>query len=462
MNLHNDRTRDVVVIGAGLTGLTTAFYLKRSGFDVEIVERENRIGGQIHTYRSGKYIFESGPNTGVVSYPEVAELFENLKEHCEMQTARESAKCRLIWKGKRFYPLPHGMKSGLLTPLFTVYDKLRIVFEPFRAKGTDIDESVGALTVRRLGKSYLKYAVDPFISGIYAGDPMRLTTRFALPKLYNLEQNYGSFIRGAIAKAKEPKTDRDRLATKKVFSVCGGLENLTYALGKSIGSDNISTGAKATVISPDNEKWQVRYTDIEGTQHTINCSKVITTCGAYSLPELLPFIDNNLIEAISCLHYAPIVQVGVCIGNTRGMKHDAFGALVPSCEHQNVLGILFPSSCFDGRAPHEGAVFSFFMGGIRHPEYIEKSDEELKSIVDDALHRMLKMPKDCPIDDIKIFRHAHAIPQYESNSAQRYAAIEEIENRYKGLILAGNIKGGIGMADRIRQGTEIAASFGHS
>ena len=124
--------------------------------------------------------------------------------------------------------------SAITTPLFRLSDKFRILGEPWRKRGTDPDEPVGALAQRRLGKSFYEYAVDPFVSGVYAGDPMKLTTRYALPKLYNLEANYGSFIRGAMAKAKEPKTDRDRLATKKVFSAVGGLSQMVDAMAKGL------------------------------------------------------------------------------------------------------------------------------------------------------------------------------------------------------------------------------------
>lgn len=179
-------------------------------------------------------MYESGPNTGVVSFPEVVELFNDLAGDCELEIARESSKRRLIWKGNQFHALPSGPLSAITTPLFRLSDKFRILGEPWRKRGTDPDEPVGALAQRRLGKSFYEYAVDPFVSGVYAGDPMKLTTRYALPKLYNLEANYGSFIRGAMAKAKEPKTDRDRLATKKVFSAVGGLSQMVDAMAKGL------------------------------------------------------------------------------------------------------------------------------------------------------------------------------------------------------------------------------------
>lgn len=450
---------DVCVIGAGITGLTTAFHLIKKGRSVRVVEKANRIGGQIHTHRVGDFVVESGPNTGAISYPEIVELFNALDGDCQLETARASSKRRLIWKGDRFRELPSGLIGGLRTPLFTWYDKFRILGEPFRAKGTNPDESVGELAARRLGRSYLDYAVDPFVSGVYAGNPMTLVTRYALPKLYNLEQTYGGFIRGAMAKAREPKSDRDRLATKQVFSAKGGLEHLVQALGAAIGPEHITTGANGVQVFPDANGYEVRYITADGMEHRIACRKVVTTCGAYALPALLPFVDERLMKDVSNLFYAPIVQVGVGIRNTGGRQYQAFGGLVPSCERQQVLGILFPSACFEGRAPEHGAVFSFFLGGVRHQEFISKTDDELTDIVDDALHRMLQLPKHIQPDVLRIFRHHRAIPQYEVTSGARFAAIDKVEQRYPGLVLAGNLKGGIGMADRIRQAVAVAKNI---
>ena len=249
---------DTIVIGAGLTGLTTAHTLRKHGKEVVVLEKTNRIGGQIQTHRQDGFTFESGPNTGVVSYPEVAELFKELeKEGCTLEEAHNEAKQRWIWKGKKFYALPSNLITAIRTPLFSWTDKFGILLEPFRAKGTNPNEDVASMVVRRLGKSYLNYAVDPFISGVYAGDPHSLVTRYALPKLYNLEQNYGSFIRGGIAKGRERKTERDRLATKKVFSAVGGLQHLVDALAQLVGVQNIVLQANNVVVTPLEGIWQV-------------------------------------------------------------------------------------------------------------------------------------------------------------------------------------------------------------
>ena len=444
---------EIVVIGAGLTGLSTAFHLHRQGRDVVILEKADRVGGQIHTYHENGFTFESGPNTGVVSFPEVAELFQMLEGSCQLEIARESSKRRLIWKGTRFHELPCSPVSAITTPLFRLCDKFRILGEPWRKKGTDPDEPVGALAARRLGKSFYEYAVDPFVSGVYAGDPMKLTTRYALPKLYNLEANYGSFIRGAIAKAKEPKTDRDRLATKKVFSAVGGLQRLVEALSKDL---RIITGANNLKVMPTADgQWSCTY---NGTEEIV-CRKVVTTVGAYALPALLPFIPEAQMQKMSNLFYAPIIQVILGVKNARGLDFPAFGGLVPSKEQKRVLGILFPSSCFEQRCPDGGALYSYFIGGARHTDYLQKSDDEIREITLEAFHSMLKYPADMQPDLLRIFRHEHAIPQYWSDRGERFATIEALQQQYPGLILAGNMRDGIGMGNRIHQGATIASSI---
>ncbi len=440
------RRVDCIVIGAGITGLTAAFRLQQSGKSVIVIEKESRIGGQIRSFTEGGFTFESGPNTGVLSNAEVVELFEDLAPDAELQTAQPAAKCRLVWKGNRFHPLPSGLVSAVTTPLFTFGDKLRVLAEPLRAKGNNPDESVGAMAERRLGKSMVDYAVDPFISGIYAGDPYSLATRYALPKLYNLEQQYGGFVKGAIGKAKLPKSPRDRKATKEVFSAKGGLQSLVDALAKRVGEQNIILSAKGVEVR---NGFEVSYNGGE----VIAADTVVTTCGAYALCDVLPFIHNDQLSPITSLEYAPVVQVSVGVRSKEDTLRLSFGGLFPSKEKREVLGILFPSDCFVDRAPHGGKLYSFFLGGRRNPELVNKSEEQIVEHVRMLMNSLLKCHT---IDMIKVFKHPRAIPQYTTTSADRFMAIDKIEAQHCGLIIAGNLKGGIGMADRVKQGYDIA------
>jgi oxygen-dependent protoporphyrinogen oxidase len=443
--MNNAREIEVAVIGAGLTGLTTAFYLKRAGIPFHVFEKAGRTGGVIHTRYEDGFVFESGPNTGVLSHPEAAELFSHLQILPEI--AEESSKARWIWKSGKWVPLPGGLVSGISTPLFSFRDKIRLLGEPFRSPGTNPDETLQELVIRRMGRSFLDYAVDPFILGIYAGDPEKLVTRYALPKLYHLEQEFGSFIGGSIKKARIPKTEAEKKATREIFSVKGGLGNLIDTLSEAVGNENmtLSCGSPEVKYLGDH-----RFT-VRGMQFT----HVISTTPAPVLKELFPFATKMHLETIRKMEYAKVVQVTLGFKNWGGIQHKAFGGLVPSRENRGILGVLFPSAFLSDRAPKSGALLSVFLGGVRQPGIIEASDEKIITILERELKEMMHLPRFSP-DMLNIFRYPNAIPQYGKESQAKLEAIETLERDHPGLILAGNIRDGIGMADRIRQGRIIS------
>ena len=444
----------VVIVGAGLTGLTMAFYLKKAGIPFLLIEKAGITGGVIQTISERGFVYEAGPNTGVVSHPEMTELFEDLAGKCTLEIADSNAKRRLIWKDNQWNALPSGLWSAITTPLFTWYDKFRICGEPFRPKGNDPNETLAELVKRRLGNSFLDYAIDPFISGIYAGDPNKLITRYALPKLWQLEQDYGSFIKGSMKKAKLPKTDRDRKATREVFSAKGGLSRLIEALTESIGAENMILAVENTLVKPTDKGFQLQITTPEKLI-SLQTTHLVTTCGGYALAGLLPFLDEEEIAPFNELKYAAVTQVLLGFKKWKGMSLNAFGGLVPGKENKNILGVLFTSSFFEGRAPKEGALLSVFMGGIKRPDIAGMDDAEIDALLKKDLPRMLSDRTLNP-DMTRILRYPKAIPQYTESTGRRYKMIERLQQKYPGLILAGNIRDGIGMADRVKQGRTIA------
>lgn len=461
MKLYEKKHVDVIIIGAGLTGLTAAYYLLKQGLDVTILEKNNRIGGVIETINENGFAFEAGPNTGVLSHPEVAELFEELTDHCKLEVANSDAKKRLIWKSGKWHALPDGLIKAVKTPLFTTRDKFRIFGEPFRRKGTDPFETVADLVLRRLGRSYLDYAVDPFISGIYAGNPYNLVTRYALPKLYTLEQNYGSFIRGAIKKRFETRDLRMKKATREVFSAEQGLGSLIKGLGAAIGEGRYFLNVENVDVNVNEHKGRYNYkirASLPGNIIEFEPKYVISTVDANLLPALLPFLDEQELKSITNLEYTKVAQVVLGFKKWNGMSLNAFGGLVPSKENRNILGVLFTSSFLRNRAPRNGALLSVFIGGARRPELIDLSDGEVKKLVFDELREMFAV-KDIEPDLFRIFRYRRAIPQYGKSSRERLEAIDDIHNKYPGLILAGGICDGIGMADRIKQARTIASEI---
>lgn len=474
MEKTEKREVDIIIVGAGLTGLTTAFYLAKAGKKVMVLEKADRIGGVIRTIHKDGFTFETGPNTGVYSSPELVRLFDDLAGEAVPEFANAKGNQRWIWKNGRWHALPSGLFSAVGTPLFTFSDKLRILGEPFRAKGTDPYESVAQLVRRRMGNSFLAYAVDPFISGIYAGDPEKLVTQFALPKLYRLEQDHGSFIRGSVKKRKEPKDALTQRATREVFSVKGGLQQLTDALGRKIGNDKIITGAEDLKIIRNRQQYVATFT-AGGTSHQVASGQVVTTVPGKALENMFGFVRREELLPILELRYAKVVQVIAAYRKWNGIPLNAFGGLIPSREKRGALGILFTSSIFKDRTPRGGAILSVFMGGDRRPDVIGKSDEEIRNM---ALHEITETlgqqdlsgnrqqklsgnrEKDLPPfpkpDHLEIFRYPHAIPQYEASTEQRLEAIESIESAYPGIHLAGNIRDGIGMSDRVKQGYQVA------
>jgi oxygen-dependent protoporphyrinogen oxidase len=444
---------EIVIIGAGLTGLTMGFYLKKTGVNFLIVDKSAKTGGVIQTISEKGFVYETGPNTGVVSSPEMAELFEDLGGKCELEIADPSAKRRLIWKDNQWHALPSGLWSAITTPLFTWGDKFRILGEPWRKKGTDPNETLADLVKRRMGNSYLDYAIDPFISGIYAGNPNELVTRYAMPKLWKLEQEYGSFIKGAIKKAKLPKDERDKKATKEVFSAKGGLGRLIDALTESIGPENILLSAE-TMVKPISGGFQLQITTPEQLI-SVETPHLITTCGGYALPKLLPFLDEEEAVPFNELKYAAVTQVLLGFHKWKGISLKAFGGLVPGKENKNILGVLFTSSFFEGRAPKGGALLSVFMGGTKRPDIAGMDNYQIESLINKDLPRMMSDRSLSP-DMLRILRYPKAIPQYTESSGKRFEMIELLQQKYPGLILAGNIRDGIGMSDRVKQGRTIA------
>lgn len=449
-----EKTVEIAVIGAGLTGLTAAFYLKKKKIDFVVIEEKEKPGGVIQTRNENGFIFEEGPNTGVLGNPDVAELFEDLEGLCKCEIAGKNVNKRYILKNGVWEPMPMGPLQVVSTPLFTLKDKFRILGEPFRSSGKNPEEPLSEMVKRRMGQSFLDYAIDPFILGVYAGDPSMLLTKYAFPKLYNLEQNYGSFIGGSIKKNFEKKGEREKKATRKVFSVYGGLSGLINALWKSAGEEKFLFNTKNIEIKPEADHFVITATQ-NNEKMKIRAGKVITTTGSYTLRQLLPFADDKLLLDIEKLRYARVMQVVIGFNKWDGMPLDGFGGLIPFIEKRDILGVLFLSALLSHRAPEGGALCSVFVGGIRREDLSDKTDDEVKGIVKREFSDVMRLKEFNP-DLFKIIRYRHAIPQYGIESHNKLAAIEKLETMYKGLIIGGNIRDGIGMADRIKQGKHLA------
>ncbi|GMT44745.1 MAG: protoporphyrinogen oxidase [bacterium] len=437
--------KKVAILGAGITGLVTAYYLKKAGIAFRIFEKTRHIGGVIDTREKDGFVYERGPNSGVIANAETAELFEELGNRCKLEIASASSAKRLIWKEGKWHALPSGIVGGITTPLFSLKDKLRLLGEPFRKKGNNPNETLAHLVIRRMGQSFLDYAIDPFILGIYAGNPDYLVPKYALPKLYRLEQDYGSFIGGAIKKKREKKSPGEKKVTREIFSVEGGLQHLTHTLTTILGEENIETGCEDIFVIKSGDNFLVHD---KGQQEDFSHS--VSTVNAGVLPQLFPFVEAKQWQPVTNLVYAKVTEVAIGFKKWNGIPLDAFGGLIPFKEKRNLLGVLFMSSLFGNRAPEGGALLTTFVGGTRKPELAELNGEALYQLVKKELEITMGLENAEP-DLFEFATHQQAIAQYGADSEARFRAIANIELLHRGLYLAGSIRDGIGLADRIKQ-----------
>ena len=233
---------DALVVGGGISGLTIAFHLARGGRRIAVLEASEHVGGSIETRTDGAWRFEMGPNTVVESDESVGRLIRDCGLADDKITAAPTAKRRYLYKGGRLVPLPGGPGGFLKTPLFPLSAKLRLLREPWIGRPADgVEESIGQFVRRRLGQAFLDYAVGPFVSGVYAGDPERLSMRWAVPKIHALEERHGSLLRGALAKRKGPA------AGGAMISFRQGLAELPDRLAREIG--DVRTGVACEKVT---------------------------------------------------------------------------------------------------------------------------------------------------------------------------------------------------------------------
>ena len=194
----------ITIIGGGISGLTTAWWLHKQGYAVKVFEQDAVVGGTMKTIRTNDWLIETGPNSALETSPLFKTLFADIGISDELVYANPAGKNRYILRGGKLHPLPMSPKLFFKSKLWSLVGKLRLLKEPFVGKA-EKEESIAEFVERRLGREFLDYAINPFVAGIFAGAPEKLSVRAAFPKLYALEAKYGGLIRGQVAGARERK-----------------------------------------------------------------------------------------------------------------------------------------------------------------------------------------------------------------------------------------------------------------
>jgi oxygen-dependent protoporphyrinogen oxidase len=437
---------DAVVVGAGISGLTAAFRLVRGGLRVAVLESAERVGGAIETFSDSAWRFEQGPNTVLESDESVGRLIRDAGLEAEKVVAAPTARKRYLYKGGELVPLPGGPKGLLTTPLFPASAKLRLLREPWIGRppaGTE--ESIGQFVRRRLGTAFLDYAVGPFVSGVYAGDPERLSVRWAVPKIHGLETEHGSLIRGALAGRK------GAVPRGAMISFREGLEELPRRLAREIG--DVRTGVTARRVVREGDGFGV-----ETSAGPVRAQRVVLAVPADVAARLLEEATAGASRPFAEIPYAAVAVVSLGWRREQvGHSLDGFGFLAPRKEGLRVLGCLFPSSIFPGRAPEGHVALAAFAGGRTDPEIAGWDEDRIVTTIVDELRGPLSLRGGPAFQLVR--RWPRAIPQYEVGHGRFIERAREIEGALPGLRFASNFLGGVSVPDCIRNATALAEEY---
>jgi oxygen-dependent protoporphyrinogen oxidase len=449
---------DVLVVGAGISGLATAFHLSRAGLAVEVIDPAARAGGVIGTVRREGMLYETGPNSALDTTPKIGELLEAAGVKGEMRLANEIANTRFVVKGGKPVPLPMSPGAFLATPLFSFGAKARLALEPFIAKQpADEEETIAHFVRRRLGVEFLDYAIEPFVAGIYAGDPERLSVPAAFPKLHALEQRWGSLIKGQFLGAKERRKRAETAKnTAKSFSFRDGMQTVTDALARQAGRVTLGTKAVAMARLPDGTFLTTIEQD--GVRATRHSRAVVVATPAYAAAALVESFAPEAARALAQIEYPPVSVVASAY-RREDVAHGlgGFGMLAPKKEDRALLGTLFSSSMFEGRAGADRVMLTTFVGGRRNPDLATGPDERIVAEVTRE-HRELLGTRAAPLWNA-ITRWPRAIPQYELGHLQRIAKLAETEAQAPGLRFCANYRGGVSVGDCIANAAAAAEAL---
>ncbi|MEW5838341.1 MAG: protoporphyrinogen oxidase [Pseudomonadota bacterium] len=438
-----------IIIGAGISGLSTAFFLRQLGHEVCVLEAGVRAGGNVHTFEHEGFLLEAGPNTLLDNDPSIAALIDGLGLRSEAREANPAANRRYVVRDGRAVELPASPPAFLRTRLFSAAGKLRLLAEPWIGRAPQ-EESVAQFVRRRLGQEFLDWAIDPFVSGVYAGDPARLSVRAATAKVYALEHEHGSLIHGALHKAfKARKAEVQTTPVGRMFSFDRGLGRMIDALGASMG-DALHLNAPVQGLQHTHEGW-LAHTP----QGAFAGRNVVLAVPAQACAALLePFLGVH-VQPLREIPYPPVMSVA--LGFSReDVAHplDGFGVLIPARERVTTLGALFSSTLFAGRAPQGQVMLTAFIGGRRHEEIGEWDDAAIVSRVLGDLAPILGLR--APPRMRHVQRWPRAIPQYELGHLERIASLDQSMQKLEGLITRANWRDGVSVSDAIRNGQGVA------
>lgn len=446
---ENSSQIDIGIIGGGISGLAAAFWLTQNTspeqVKVTLLEKGSQMGGSIDTKEQNGFTVEAGPNGFLDSKPHTLDLFSDAGLDQNLLRSNDAARKRFIMRNNILQKLPEGggefFKSGLLS----VKGKLRLAMEMFvDQKADDADETVANFARRRLGAEALDYMIGPMVSGIFAGDPEKMSLKSCFPVIYNLEKDYGGLIKALIKKRK--KSSNASGPGGVLTSYKGGLLTAITDLTNKCKTQGGQIELNTEVLTVEKINGQFATQTSKG---LFNFDKLIVMSPAYAAADFLEPLDNQLSKQLAKIPYSPIFVGGLGFAAADVKDElDGFGFLIPANEQKQILGALYTSSIFPERANGDVKLLRVLVGGDRNHWIMDKSESELVQIAlestkDVVAHNM--SPK-----EVIQWKIAKAIPQYRLGHSEIVAAVEGACEEIGDIYIGGNILYGVGINDCTR------------
>ncbi len=462
-----DGLRRVAVMGAGVAGLTTALQLlddtRDMTLEVVIHEAESCTGGHLRTINDDGWQLEVGPNGFLDNEPATLTLIDRIGLRGDLVRSTDAARRRFLMKNGRLHELPASPGAFLRTGLLGWQHKFRVageVFVPARKfSETEQDETIYEFGVRRLGREFAEIFLDPMVKGIFGGDARQLSLAAAFPRMVELERDHGGLFKAMATLSRQRKKTAEAGPGGVLHSFTGGMADLITGLTTTLQKDERVTFKTNDPVQ--SLKWSDTGWSVNNSGATYDA--VIGAAPAHATAMVMP--DPKLAAEIDGIGYEPMAVITLGFRRER-VRHDldGFGHLIPTRENRRLLGALWTSSIFPGRAPDGSVLLRCMAGGPGDPDILSLSDDELTATALSDLRSLLGLEGDP--DRSWVIRHPAAIAQYRPGHLAR---LERIETRLKtlpGLFLTGSSYHGISVNHCIKEAgntaTRVASMLNNS
>lgn len=442
-------SRKIVILGAGISGLAAAYWLNKDGLYVTVLEQNTEAGGAMISRKEHDYLVDYGPNSGLETTPLIRQIVDGVGLTDEMIYANEAGNKRYILRDNHLHPLPMTLPAFLKTKLFSTKAKLRLFAEPFIGKSEEgYYQSISQFVTRRLGQEFLDYAINPFVAGVYAGNPDELSVKSAFPKLYRLEEVYGGLIKGMIKGAKERKQRAEQSKqSAKMFSFKNGMQSFPNAIAKKL-EGKINYNCKITKIERLKDVYAISYLQ-NSEEKKLDADIIISTIPGYIAGNLFREMDATLSNHLEAIYYPPVMVLYLGYKKESiGQPLDGFGFLIPKKENKSYLGAIWSAVIFTNRTEDDKACFTIFIGGARSPELFDLEKDVLIRKVLNEFHSIMKIKEEPEFITDRMWEKA--IPQYNIGYIEHENYFDQFEKINPGIILSGNYRGGISVGDCIK------------